>query len=650
MRNHCVLYPSTTTSEMAARLAVPLLCWIGAMLAHQVAPALIQRDAGTDSILASTGAIITALPHVPYEDALVVQFRYTLPAFIQNVSEIPAEDAAICPLDAAPLCVWEQQLYAATDSLRKAITPATGNVSELQATRQPMLELATYLQTLSTRTSRQKRALWSIIGSAIPLVAEYFPKLISLFKSSPAPHMEQNAILPMEVPLAQSPKGLTGQLLKFKDDFVKFKSMFRQQAATSNNQVDFSAKNAALQLAMNAMFEINTIDQSAEICREHLLPPRLVRLKHLKNAINQARQRVQKFGAELVIPDSNLTAYYKVKSATCTFSGNHFIITFRLPVKKTGETLTLFRLHPAPFKIHDVVCYLFTEPLTLALINDKPYFLPASFCPDYEFFCELPRDKNPSDIEPCLHPFFNYKMSVAACEPACSRSDKPIVTQAANSDFWVVTDDQFPLTIDCPQQLISALPDLTVGAYSINLPCSCALTYGSDVLVAPHLLCDQHPVSDIRVATYVPIQWTKRAAPPFWDMARRPTPLLPADIIVDQEEEVEVRGEPHDLPRWVIETLAAVCGAVIAAALGLLRRVPCLRRCWRRARAQPVDLQLDPLAGPTPQSTPQQPRRAVPALPPAVVGSIPPRCEHSRSHRRDGMDASVFAKTHRKQS
>ena len=249
---------STTTSEMAARLAVPLLCWIGAMLAHQVAPALIQRDTGTDSILASTGAIITALPHVPYEDALVVQFRYTLPAIIQNVSEIPAEDAAICPLDAAPLCVWEQQLYAATDSLRKAITPATGNVSELQATRQPMLELATYLQTLSTRTSRQKRALWSIIGSAIPLVAEYFPKLISLFKSSPAPHMEQNAILPMEVPLAQSPKGLTGQLLKFKDDFVKFKSMFRQQAATSNNQVDFSAKIAALQLAMNAMFEINT--------------------------------------------------------------------------------------------------------------------------------------------------------------------------------------------------------------------------------------------------------------------------------------------------------------------------------------------------------------------------------------------------------
>ena len=106
-----------------------------------------------------------------------------------------------------------------------------------------------------------------------------------------------------------------------------------------------SVKIEALQLALTAPFEMNSIDQAASVCAENLLPPPLVRLSHLADALNQARQRLTPDNAQLVIPAENITAYFKLKSATCTFSAAHFIKNFRLPLKKTGDRLAMFSGH-----------------------------------------------------------------------------------------------------------------------------------------------------------------------------------------------------------------------------------------------------------------------------------------------------------------
>ena len=115
------------------------------------------------------------------------------------------------------------------------------------------------------------------------------------------------------------------------------------------------------------------------------------------------------------------------------------------------------------------------------MVNDKPHFLPAHFYPDYEFFCQLPRDKNPSDLGPCLASFFTLQTPIETqCQPTCRRLLAPIVTEARAGVFWVIPREADRLAVDCPAQ-VEDLPSIRIGSYAVVLP--------SDVLVTPHLLC-----------------------------------------------------------------------------------------------------------------------------------------------------------------
>ena len=632
------------------------LCLTMTALAIAAVPAHLATPALNENFMASSGAVLQQLPHVPYEDTLLVQFRFSLPQIIRNATPPLPNTAPICPLDAASLCNWEQQLYYATDALRQAIKPQENNLTTPNpiptSSRPPWpVQHTNFLP--FTRVARRKRSVWSIIGTAVPLVAEYFPKLMSLFSpsSKPAPP-ESRAVVPYDMALSKVSSGLSQKLQNFQDQFLALKAKFTKNNSTQ--QLDQSEKITALQLALSALFEINSIDQSASICNTNLLPPRLVRMGHLEDALRQATQRLATSNAQLVIPTTNITAYFKLKAATCAFTAGHFIINFRLPVKKTGDQLALFSVYPVPFKYENNYCFLFSEPLIVAMVNDKPHFLPAHFCPDYEFFCQLPRDKNPSDLEPCLASFFKLQApTVAQCQSTCRRLLAPIVTEARAGVFWVIPREADRLTVDCPAQ-VEVLPSIRIGSYAVVLPCSCSLMQGADVLVTPHLLCDQHNITEVRLTKYIPIQWTSRAAPSFLDMAGRPPPVA-VDEVNTAGADFEFVDYARTLPEWLGDLLAAIGGALSIALLVAARRLlrgPCPPR---RERADEMPLaSLASLAPPAPSTPPppqRWPRRQALKLPrasrPAPVvperGYLHPLAvEHCV--RADGMNAPLFAR------
>lgn len=361
-------------------------------------------DAGEESkentFLASMGAIVTRLPHVPYEDSLRVEFQFSLP---NTLLDVPVSDseAEPCPPDAGVVCMWERQLQFATKTLQAAL----GGEGDQQ--RDPSSSLVqSWSPNGKLPVKRSKRGFWSIAAAAIPLVTEYFPKLMSLFRLPSAEPEAETAVVKYSAQISPKSTDLSSQLAKLHTDFQKFKSELLPTKQNTSKDKQMQTDIQYLQLVMRGFIEINALDQALSVCNENLLPARLVKLPHLKAAIRQVQIKLDPSGAEPVIPDQNVTYYYNLRSAKCRLEGEKFKIDFHIPIKRRGEKLALFHLHPAPFKVRDVICYLLREPLTVAMVNDRPFFLPASYCEEGEFFCSLPRDSNPSELDACLHPFF----------------------------------------------------------------------------------------------------------------------------------------------------------------------------------------------------------------------------------------------------
>ena len=135
------------------------------------------------------GAIVTKRQQMPYEDTMLVAFTYGLPKTILGNELDGSQD---CPPQNIA-CGWEIQIQKLSDWLRyslknssnptEILTPAISDSGMLQLTKNGTLV-------------RRKRAWWSLAASAVPLVAEYFPKLINLFRSSdPTPKVETNAVM-----------------------------------------------------------------------------------------------------------------------------------------------------------------------------------------------------------------------------------------------------------------------------------------------------------------------------------------------------------------------------------------------------------------------------------------------------------------------
>ena len=535
------------------------------------------------------GAIVTKRQQMPYEDTMLVAFTYGLPKTILGNELDGSQD---CPPQNIA-CGWEIQIQKLSDWLRyslknssnptEILTPAISDSGMLQLTKNGTLV-------------RRKRAWWSLAASAVPLVAEYFPKLINLFRSSdPTPKVETNAVMEYKSAIPTSGGDLPEKIARIHNNYIEFKKRWESSKIKSDNSVNYRKLEAeidGLQIVTNGLLELSTLDAAMEKCNENFLPPRLVRISHLKDALQKVTSHLLKFNAEPVIPKDNVGMFYNVKSATCTIKDNKFVINFRIPVRKAGDKLQLINLHPAPFKIKDVTCYILDEPVTVAMMGTRAFFLPINYCKEEEFFCQVPRDHNPSEVAPCLTGFFpDEEINTVQCEPKCQRSIEPIVTEAAQSEFWIVTDDQYPISVECPGMKETAIPDIAIGTRVISLPCACSINYGPKILVSAKLICDENSRNEILTEQLVPIQWTRRPASSFLDLMQKPPTVYQREVIVKEENEVEVQGEAVEIPEWAVEILVTVGGSILVTV------TTCCLRSWRRRVANRQNATVTDTAG-----------------------------------------------------
>lgn len=306
---------------------------------------------------------MTRLPNVPYEDHLLITFKFKVPQ-IQEMEE---------PCNNETLCDWEAHLSALTDTLEKAVD---GGMTVTRAKRRV----------------RTKRGFFSIAAAAIPTLIQHFPKLLQLFKSAPTQVEPSQAVVKFDADIAESSSNLPQKLAKMYEAITQRRGWGAMRVGTAP-QLDERLKN--LNRKVSAVLKLNTLDQSLEQCQLGFLSPRLVKMWHLKAAIKAATTRIGTAGAQLVIPPENASAYYSVKGATCLATAENFLVQFRVPIMRRGSTPQLFNVHPAPYKVRDVTCYFMAQPMQVALVMTSRTSYRPTFVNWMIFFVRCPETAIP---------------------------------------------------------------------------------------------------------------------------------------------------------------------------------------------------------------------------------------------------------------
>lgn len=432
------------------------------------------------------------------------------------------------------------------------------------------------------------------------MVAEYFPKLLSLFgrKEVRRPE-EKSAVMEYVGSVVPTLNGLPDKILRLQRFYADFKNKWSrptQPGGKADTTSQDSVRIDGLQVIINGLLELATLDAATAKCNQNLLPPRLVRLDSLRDAVEKAEKYLLRYGAEPLVAKSDVTGLYNIRAAQCTVSNDKFIINLRLPIRRMGDVLELIDLYPVPFKVKDVACTLIPQPITVALIGSRAAFLPVTYCPKEEFFCAIPRDSNPSEIPACLTSLFaDEVVQTRECKPTCMRSEEPVVTEAADGRFWISTDADFPLSVECPDQPQVRVPNHGAGSIVIDLPCACRIMYGSKTIVTEKILCDNTTMDAVVAKAVVPVQWTMRTLSSFRSLVHRPTTVRISEVRIREEAEVPLTTPPREayVPNWVFDLLAALGGS-IALAVGTVIARTCCRRGQKTDGEGPV-----PVASPS---------------------------------------------------
>lgn len=556
---------------------------------RSAAPRRVESDPTTPDgavFYSSIGAVVTTPRQVPYEDTAVVTFRYGLPKMLTAATP---EEQQLCP-PTNTACMWEIQLQKLTEWIHAGLGPNNTAV-KASGTESP--------NSLHGH-SRRKRAFWSMALSVLPLLTEYVPKIFSAFTNKD-PIANQGAVVEYKALPKPAEEDLASKVASLHQAYIAVKQAWSNKSEGQKHTIEISmqAQIDGLQVVVDGLLELATLDASVARCRDGYLPPRLVRVTHLKQALTKLQGILAAQGAEPMISYTNWDSAYSLKSVRCAVDNDKFLINLRIPIKKINEENQLFHITPVPYRAWGMACTLVDKPLAVAVLGHRSFFMPKDFCEGLAF-CQVPRDKNPSEVPDCLTPFFpDDEVVTRECVPECHRLSGPIVTEASESLFYVTTDNNYPLEVTCPAS-VDVVPDTPIGATAIRLPCACGIQYGPKVLAAPKLWCQEsNATEEPKIKRELPIQWTRRAALSFLDMLAR-TPAVPRQEVTLSEAEVWLQEELDGLPSWAGEALICLVAAIVVIAWAILRR--CRRKCCcrgrRRAAAQ-RDAEPGPRAGAT---------------------------------------------------
>ena len=231
-----------------------------------------------------------------------------------------------------------------------------------------------------------------------------------------------------------------------------------------------------------------------ESCRARHIPWQIIKPDMLHSDLEQLKEKLQKEGYKLAIPDTELEKYFELNTVECGISGQNLMISIKIPI--TSRDWSLIRLLPIPFAYGGYTCNVIDEPILIATYETEIRVispLDAVACHNTEL-CRVPKyGYHAKYTSQCIMDLLNgteIKNVKEHCMHSCVPHTEVIITDIGEDSF-VITNSPLPLKSKCPgkdEQYHDFNP--AYGAIELHIECGCRIELGDGSILTSHFPCN----------------------------------------------------------------------------------------------------------------------------------------------------------------
>ncbi|KAL1487645.1 hypothetical protein ABEB36_015689 [Hypothenemus hampei] len=257
-------------------------------------------------------------------------------------------------------------------------------------------------------------------------------------------------------------------------------------------------------------------------CKERKLPSTIVHPKILQQDLTRLRNDLRNSNHDLAIPITDLSSYYHLPIAECSFTKSQLLILLKVPIIQEGNYWKLFELISVPFAWYNQTCSIPRYPLFIATTHEHPASLMQirqisganlHHCkPYHDKLCYLPHFSSEATEGPtCAKILFlggTLQELSQQCPITCHASTTMLISEV-QQDTYIVTHPKLTLKITCHNSTITVPAKYThQGAIKLQLPCYCFLSTLDEIIIPKRFPCISDNIHS-QLTHIIPGVWTQ---------------------------------------------------------------------------------------------------------------------------------------------
>lgn len=243
-------------------------------------------------------------------------------------------------------------------------------------------------------------------------------------------------------------------------------------------------------------------EQILSDCKSNNVPVSLVPPVLLQEILDGFQEAVlENVDLQLSIPLLDISAYFKLSLASCTFSVDSFIVAIQIPLySNQDETLNYqdYSLIPIPLWMPDepsMVCHLQDRASSTDLESVYHYNTnTGEITPEDKLLCHILHENicfmpdriltKRSMLRSCVQAIIQSEDEDVLCDFKCDSFEAynlPVIRKVTSDRYLVVADlsKNEEISVECPPfQKEETLVFPATGALEVVLPCDCHIRYG----------------------------------------------------------------------------------------------------------------------------------------------------------------------------
>lgn len=189
--------------------------------------------------------------------------------------------------------------------------------------------------------------------------------------------------------------------------------------------------------------------QLLDSCKNFKLSTNIVDKQTLKNDLTKLEHHLKKLKMKLVIPISEITAYYHNQLTNCHISDNFLEIDLKIPIQNITKTYKILETITIPFYSNNKICRIKAEDKIIITDDTRTFSASFSvkdlqFCDTSKSLCKIPSNRGNSKFDSCMRAIYKKEPQskiLQKCIFSCqNRIQNEIITTQLEENIFSITN------------------------------------------------------------------------------------------------------------------------------------------------------------------------------------------------------------------